>query len=40
MLGDDLRASVAQASGEETAEHSTAGVQGARIMGIVVGLRR
>lgn len=40
MFGDDLRAGVAQASREETAEYTPVGVQGARAMGIVVGLRR
>lgn len=30
----DLRAGVAQASGEETAENANAGVQGANAMGI------
>lgn len=39
MHDDDLRAGVAQASREETAEHSTAGVQGTGAMEIVVSAR-
>ena len=34
MIAHDLRAGVAQASGEETAENANAGVQGANSMGI------
>jgi hypothetical protein len=36
MIAHDLRAGVAQASMEETAENTTAGVQGQNAMGIRV----